>query len=184
MESENKSQMTTFLIIIVVLALLISVVIGLYFIYKTTAPANIIPPGPFPVGPSNPLAPIGPSTPPLTPTDPSYPPAGSGHGIWAKISPGHIYNVNYPDAQKLCINNGGIIATKDQLIQANQKGFEYCEAGWLDGQQAGYVVASQQPGCGALGFNQWPGVDPQNTKLISYCYGPIPKTNDIVSFPL
>ncbi|XWV25357.1 putative neurocan core protein [Tupanvirus deep ocean] len=162
---DNKHDNTKLILIIFIGALFL---IGLGFlIYSMTRPKESNAPSGAPVPPTPPTPPV----PPVPPT-PTL-------GLWAR-DPGSGYanGLSYADSLKYCTENNGILATKNQLLTANQKGFEYCAAGWLAGQDAGYVMASSQPGCGVIGFNQWIASDP-NSKLSTYCYGIIPSQNDV-----
>ncbi|XWV26618.1 neurocan core protein [Tupanvirus soda lake] len=163
------------LIIIIIVGVLFLFGLGLliYFLTRPKNPPTNAPGSSGPVGPAGPM----PSMPPMPPMPPS--PPTPKVGLWAR-DPGSGYanGMSYADSMKYCVENNGILATKNQLLTANQKGFEYCAAGWLAGQDAGYVMSNSQPGCGIIGFNQWPPNDP-NAKLSTYCYGVIPSTNDV-----
>jgi hypothetical protein len=113
---------------------------------------------------------------PLTP--PSGGGGSPGTGLWVR-NPGAAYvnGLDYADSQTYCTNSGGTLAQLPQLMDAYTEGFQYCSNGWFAGPASGYVMQSQQPGCGNQGFN--PGPSDVTTPLATYCYGPIPTTSEV-----
>ncbi len=87
----------------------------------------------------------------------------------------------YPEAEAICKKYNARVASKDELDQAQKDGANWCNLGWLTGQDAYYptqkeqVDASQkwpkefQNGCGHVGLNG--GFYPAQLKLSVNCYG-------------
>lgn len=93
--------------------------------------------------------------------------------FWA-LSPssGYAEGLDFNAAKAYCVSNNGQLATKQQLVDANQyRGFSMCASGWLADGSAGYVMAGTQAGCGQNGFNS-SGYPAKTSKQASYCVGP------------
>lgn len=87
---------------------------------------------------------------------------------------------NYQQAQKKCQAYGAELATKNQIINAYNKGADYCLYGWAKGQQAFYPTqlktfekmynTKQRYACGLPGVNGGYFENP-NLKFGATCYG-------------
>lgn len=97
--------------------------------------------------------------------------------------PGNYYG--YEDAQALCDAYGATIATYEQVEQAYNKGGEWCNYGWTDGQMALYPtqqntyqqlqnVKGHEHDCGRPGVNGGYIANP-NVKFGVNCYGHKPE---------
>ena len=97
-----------------------------------------------------------------------------------------VFNVKdnayrYPEAEDTCKKYNARLASKEELEQAQKEGANWCNLGWLKGQDAYYptqqeqVDAAQkwpkefQSGCGNVGLNG--GFYPAQLKLSVNCYG-------------
>lgn len=91
----------------------------------------------------------------------------------------HLYK--YGDAINVCRKYNSRLATKDELIDAQKNGANWCNLGWLMGQDAYYPTQKQQVdisnkwpdefrnGCGSEGING--GFYPIDLKLGVNCFG-------------
>lgn len=97
--------------------------------------------------------------------------------------PGNYYG--YEDAQALCDAYGATIASYDQVEQAYNKGGEWCNYGWSDGQMALYPtqqntfqqlqnVKGHEHDCGRPGINGGYIANP-NVKFGVNCFGHKPE---------
>ncbi len=98
-------------------------------------------------------------------------------GLWMRPGVAHPYDtgLDFYESEDYCKEHGGKYATKQQLLDAQEKGFERCVAGWhmAGGHPAvGYVMNSVKSGCGAVGYNRWNAN--KGDKRGTYCYGEIP----------
>ena len=87
----------------------------------------------------------------------------------------------FPEAEGICKKYNARLASKEELEQAQKDGANWCNLGWLTGQEAFYptqqeqVDAAQkwpkefQSGCGHVGLNG--GFYPAQLKLSVNCYG-------------
>ena len=64
-------------------------------------------------------------------------------------------NLTYDQAVEKCKAYGSKIATKEQLIQAYNKGAHWCDYGWVEGHKAFYPVQKcfENKNCGKPGLN-------------------------------
>ena len=105
-------------------------------------------------------------------------------GIWLRDpGGGYVSGLNYADSQVYCANHDAKLASKAQLISAGDKGLEACYDGWLADGLHGYFMQSGRPGCGNKGFNTIGNI-PQSGKLSTVCYGPIPLTEDVLTYKI
>jgi hypothetical protein len=154
------------IIIIIVVVIVFAIIFGVigYLVFRKKN--SLSPPGPQIYTP---------------PSSPSPSPPSPGNGLWVRNpGAGYINGLDYSDSATYCAGNNATLATVDQLTTAGTLGFNYCTAGWLANQNAGYTVTNASAACGNQGFNQWPGSDP-TAKLATYCYGPIPTTSEVGS---
>uniref|UniRef100_UPI00398F750A stabilin-2-like n=1 Tax=Pristiophorus japonicus TaxID=55135 RepID=UPI00398F750A len=59
------------------------------------------------------------------------------------------YQSSYVEAQQLCRREDAVLATYNQLAYAQQAGYNFCAAGWLDGQRVSYPTTYSNPLCGS-----------------------------------
>lgn len=103
-------------------------------------------------------------------------------GIWNKdTGVNYATGVDYKGAQEYCQKENGKLATKAQLMDAYNQGFGLCKYGWLDGQEAGYVMTTVDNQCGNTkkGYTPAPNQDDASTKYSAYCYGTIPQNGQV-----
>lgn len=106
-------------------------------------------------------------------------PEGPSKGIWVRAeSVGNPteHGLNKDESVKYCTDNKGTLATKQQLMDAKEKGFEMCMDGWhtSDGKfEIGHVMNSEKKNCGPIGYTVKPDTEPEH-KSGTYCYGVIP----------
>uniref|UniRef100_A0A4W5JRM2 Neurocan b n=1 Tax=Hucho hucho TaxID=62062 RepID=A0A4W5JRM2_9TELE len=62
-------------------------------------------------------------------------------------APHNRYALSFPDAQRVCLENSGVIATPAQLQATFADGYDNCDAGWLSDQSVRYPIQSPRPGC-------------------------------------
>tara|TARA_R110001592_G_scaffold362581_1_gene677219 strand:+ start:1874 stop:4144 length:2271 start_codon:yes stop_codon:yes gene_type:complete len=91
--------------------------------------------------------------------------------LWAHHpGKGYVNGKTFSESSAYCQENGGVLASKAQLIAANKNGFSMCVYGWLDTAVAGYVMVGTHSGCGTDGFNG--GMKhAENKKFGAYCVG-------------
>jgi hypothetical protein len=91
----------------------------------------------------------------------------------------HEYKYNESDANDVCKELGAQVATDQQLIDAQQKGADWCSTGWIAGNtnKAKYpITTSIQGGCASkAGVAEW---TPPSNKANVNCYGMKPKSKD------
>lgn len=131
----------------------------------------------------------GPSLPPESPiksaitTPVEQPPNFTGVKVHSKPE---VFNVkdhlySFSEAENVCRKYNSKLATKQNLEQAQKDGANWCNLGWLIGQEAYYPTQQQQVdaakkwpiefrnGCGNVGING--GFYPATLKLAVNCYG-------------
>ena len=95
----------------------------------------------------------------------------------------HIDNQNltYEQAKKKCEAYDSVLATKEQIISAYNKGANWCTYGWTEGNQAYYPVQEciDNKNCGKPGINGGYFVG-KNIKFGANCYGIKPVNKNIV----
>jgi hypothetical protein len=87
----------------------------------------------------------------------------------------------FPEAENACKRYNSRLANKEELEEAFKKGANWCNLGWLTGQDAYYPIQKEQvdasskwpkelqSGCGKVGING--GSYPAQLKLSVNCYG-------------
>jgi hypothetical protein len=130
--------------------------------------------------------------------DAIQPPKGTGPTQVFAVGPG--YNYTHSDAQSICQKYGAVVATKDQMQQAQNYGADWCFAGQVadDSQNGYYPLQTARSGCGVgtglqqFGLQWAPNTDGTNahesgngnipTGMLGVnCYGPKPT---IDSYPM
>jgi hypothetical protein len=109
-----------------------------------------------------------------------------------------VFNISnnlytYDDAQAICTSYGAKLATYDQIEQEYNKGAEWCNYGWSDGQMAFFPTQkdtwdklqktkNNKNNCGRPGVNGG-YFDNPNIKFGVNCFGkkPKPNSNDLAS---
>jgi hypothetical protein len=100
----------------------------------------------------------------------------------------HIANqdFSYDQAKCKCESYGGTLATYNQLVEAHNKGGDWCSYGWSDGQTAYYPTQQEsfdilqeghendKDNCGTVGLNGGIFIDP-TIKFGVNCFGIKPK---------
>lgn len=66
------------------------------------------------------------------------------------------YNLNFTDAVQACAEQGAVIASHDQLLDAWRDGLDWCNAGWLSDGTVKYPIVKPRETCG--GANNGPGL--------------------------
>ncbi|XP_071945046.1 brevican core protein-like [Antedon mediterranea] len=82
------------------------------------------------------------------------------------------YTLNFEQAKQICIDNGAVIATVEQLKAAQSFGFDQCSAGWLSDGSVRYPITMPRPGCGGdgpPGIKSWGNPAKTNTYDV-YCF--------------
>ncbi|XP_030633246.1 stabilin-2 [Chanos chanos] len=69
-------------------------------------------------------------------------------GVFHYRSPNGTYELNYTEAQKACQKEGATLASYIQLSYAQQAGFHFCAAGWLQDRRVAYPTTYSNPKCG------------------------------------
>ncbi|KAJ0067784.1 hypothetical protein NL108_010453 [Boleophthalmus pectinirostris] len=88
--------------------------------------------------------------------------------------PGGRYNLNFHSAEQACVEQGAVVASFDQLLEAWKGGLEWCNAGWLSDGTVQYPVIRPRHSCG--GTNNGPGLrsygrrDKNLSHYDVYCY--------------
>ncbi|KAF7662973.1 hypothetical protein LDENG_00221070, partial [Lucifuga dentata] len=62
-------------------------------------------------------------------------------------APHDRYALTFADAERVCLENSGVIATPGQLQATFADGYDNCDAGWLSDQTVRYPIQSPRPGC-------------------------------------
>ncbi|KAM6962446.1 neurocan core protein-like [Aplochiton taeniatus] len=62
-------------------------------------------------------------------------------------APHDRYALSFADAQRVCLENSGVIASPEQLQATFADGYDNCDAGWLADQTVRYPIQSPRPGC-------------------------------------
>ena len=78
------------------------------------------------------------------------------------------YQIPFSSAATECAANGMVLATKDQLTIAYNKGYEVCACGWVTDGNAYYPMQSLKEGCGSQGINYCGSCN--NCGKDVYCY--------------
>jgi hypothetical protein len=79
------------------------------------------------------------------------------------------YNNLKSQAEAVCKTYNAQVATKQQLVDAQALGAEWCSTGWVaDDPQAMYPMQTTKPGCGGPGINVY--IPPDNKAGVN-CYG-------------
>ena len=76
------------------------------------------------------------------------------------------YQIPFSSAATECNAKGMVLATKDQLQIAYNKGFEMCACGWVTDGDSYYPMQTTKPGCGSVGINHCARKDLADV----YCY--------------
>ncbi|KAM3621837.1 uncharacterized protein V6R79_016723 [Siganus canaliculatus] len=93
-------------------------------------------------------------------------------GVFHLRSPEGRYQMNLSQAESACQDQGAVLASLQQLGDAQQLGMHLCAAGWMEGGKVGYPTRFPVVKCG----NNHVGVvlykDPvdQSSKYDAYCY--------------
>lgn len=66
------------------------------------------------------------------------------------------YNLNFHHAEQACQEQGAVVASFDQLLQAWKGGLDWCNAGWLSDGTVQYPITRPRLPCG--GTNNGPGL--------------------------
>jgi hypothetical protein len=123
-------------------------------------------------------------------------------GIWAFLQDlmksKTVYNVDrnmftYADAPLVCAALGGTLATKDQMKEAYEKGANWCNYGWVAGQEGIFPIQAsfmsdmramvpkdQRDRCGKIGINGGYFSD-GGMRFGVNCYGKVPTREAIAS---
>lgn len=100
--------------------------------------------------------------------------------VFAVSGPGgQSYKYTKDKSQQVCAEYGAQVATSNQLVEALEKGADWCFTGWVsDSNTPQYpITTSTGPGCGngRSGIQSWPTSD---GKAGVNCYGPKPGIDD------
>jgi len=97
--------------------------------------------------------------------------------------PNYSYPFTQDQAASTCAQVGSVVATKTQLVSAQQSGAQWCTGGWvIDDTTSNQSInssgqfpmqASNVPGCGGPGITNWGGATGPATLGVN-CYGPKP----------
>jgi hypothetical protein len=94
----------------------------------------------------------------------------------------HVDNqtLTYDQAREKCRAYNSVLATKEQITEAYNKGANWCSYGWTEGQNAFYPVQKcmQKQKCGVAGINGGYFAEP-NIKFGANCYGIKPADTNI-----
>lgn len=72
-------------------------------------------------------------------------------GIVFPYQPPHgQYRLNFHEAERVCQEQGAILATFNQLFQAWSEGLDWCNAGWLADGTVQYPIHLPRKPCGGL----------------------------------
>lgn len=66
------------------------------------------------------------------------------------------YNLNFTDAVEACAEQGAVVASPDQLLDAWRDGLDWCNAGWLSDGTVKYPIVHPRGACG--GTSNGPGI--------------------------
>jgi hypothetical protein len=180
--AENKAS-TIILVIVCVLFLccvscIISFMTGLFTSRRTRPDTTICPtpspttcPTPNPTTCPTPGPTMCPTPPPTVCPTPSPAPTGlfylnpeMNNGGW-----------NRSESQAACSPYNATIASKGNLMQGFNKGYELCQFGYLSDDAPSLVLQQDRQGCGQRGYNT-NHVGPE-TKSGVYCIGPLTPGN-------
>jgi len=87
-----------------------------------------------------------------------------------------VFHINdqlytYPEAKCKCRSYGAELATKQNMIDAFNRGADWCSYGWTEGQRAYYPTQKWRAGCGwRRGLNGGYFANP-NIRFGANCYG-------------
>lgn len=70
--------------------------------------------------------------------------------------PGGRYNLNFQSAGEACLEQGAVVASFDQLLEAWKGGLDWCNAGWLSDGTVQYPITRPRQPCG--GTSNGPGL--------------------------
>ncbi|XP_062904648.1 tumor necrosis factor-inducible gene 6 protein [Mobula hypostoma] len=95
-------------------------------------------------------------------------------GVYHRESRKGKYQLTQRDAKLLCNNEGGTLATYNQLKAAQKIGFHVCAAGWLAGGKVGYPIVKPGLNCG---FGKTGVIDygyrvNKSERWDAYCFNP------------
>ncbi|XP_033829280.1 hyaluronan and proteoglycan link protein 1-like [Periophthalmus magnuspinnatus] len=87
--------------------------------------------------------------------------------------PGGRYNLNFHSAEQACVEQGAVVASFDQLLEAWKGGLDWCNAGWLSDGTVQYPITRPRQPCGG---NNGPGLrsygrrDKKLSRYDVFCY--------------
>lgn len=88
--------------------------------------------------------------------------------------PGGRYNLNFHSAEQACLEQGAVVASFDQLLEAWKGGLDWCNAGWLSDGTVQYPITKPRQPCG--GTSNGPGLrsygrrDKKLSRYDVFCY--------------
>ncbi|XP_041945198.1 stabilin-1 isoform X2 [Alosa sapidissima] len=93
-------------------------------------------------------------------------------GVFHLRSPEGKYKMNFTSAEAGCKADGAMLATFNQLSDAQQLGMHLCVAGWIDGKKVGYPITFPSAKCGDNRVGVILYKDPVDTNRTydAYCY--------------
>jgi len=94
------------------------------------------------------------------------------------------YNLNFHDAEQACRDQDAVVASFDQLFQAWQSGFDWCNAGWLIDGSVQYPVTKPREPCGGsdanAGLRTYGQQDKSNSRYDVFCFTPELQGTDFI----
>lgn len=88
--------------------------------------------------------------------------------------PGGRYHLNFHSAEQACREQGAVVASFDQLLEAWKGGLDWCNAGWLSDGTVQYPITKPRQPCG--GSSNGPGLrsygrrDKKLSRYDVFCY--------------